>query len=207
MAVYDNPHSRIVAWLKIALPLAALGILSTLFLFSRGLNPEDALPYAEVDLEEIAREARLSAPQYSGVTEDGAAVIVTAKSATPDPENAKRATASELHMALDAADGLRTELAAASGEIDTAAGNVMLDGGVRLQTSSGYTLTSPSMTSALARTAIAATGPVVATAPYGNITAGGMTLDAADPASGAAGKGTYVLIFNNGVKLIYQPEK
>ena len=61
MAVADNTYSRVVGWLKILLPLGALALLSTLFLFARGIAPVGEIPYAE--LEEIAREARISDPR------------------------------------------------------------------------------------------------------------------------------------------------
>ena len=32
-------HTRVVGWLKVALPLAALAILSTLFLVARRIDP------------------------------------------------------------------------------------------------------------------------------------------------------------------------
>ena len=51
----DNLHSRLVRVLKIALPLIALLLLSTLFLFSRKINPEDAIPYASVDVDDRLR--------------------------------------------------------------------------------------------------------------------------------------------------------
>ena len=74
-------HSRVVGWLKVALPLAALAILSTLFLLSDRIDPEDALPYAEVDVEDLAREPRMTAPTYAGMTTDGAALTLTATEA------------------------------------------------------------------------------------------------------------------------------
>jgi lipopolysaccharide export system protein LptC len=88
MAVLERDlHSRIVGWAKVILPLAALGILSTLFLFARTIDPEDAIPYAEVDVEDRIREPRLTAPTYSGVTSDGSAVTFQAVEARPAGDN------------------------------------------------------------------------------------------------------------------------
>ena len=52
-------HTRIVGWLKIGLPLAALAILSTLFLLSRRIEPADDLPFAQVELEDRARRQQI----------------------------------------------------------------------------------------------------------------------------------------------------
>jgi lipopolysaccharide export system protein LptC len=75
--------SRLVALLKVLLPLTALAILSTLFLISNRINPDDALPYAEVDVEARLKEPRITAPTYAGTTSDGAALEVTAAEARP----------------------------------------------------------------------------------------------------------------------------
>ena len=46
MAMGGMTYSRMIAWLKILLPLAALVLLSTLFLFARPRNPIATLPFA-----------------------------------------------------------------------------------------------------------------------------------------------------------------
>ena len=54
-------HSRVVAVLRIGLPLAALGLLSTLFLFSD--RPRNgALPFGEAEVQALLAEPRMTAP-------------------------------------------------------------------------------------------------------------------------------------------------
>jgi lipopolysaccharide export system protein LptC len=198
MAIARDTHSRVVALAKIALPLLALAILSTLFLFARTIDPNDAIPYAEVDVVERAREPRLTAPTYAGVTSDGAALTLQAAEARPDA--GAGATAQTLTARLDTPDGARTDLAAAQMTFDNTAGLVSLDGGVTVTTTSGYIMTTNTLTARLDRTSLLAPGPVQATAPAGTITAQGMTLtQGPDPA-------TYVLVFKGRVKLLYQPQ-
>ena len=67
-------RTRVVRWLRVLLPLAALAMLSTLFLFSRGGDSESQIPYADVDAQAMARDPRLVSPEYAGVTDDGAAL-------------------------------------------------------------------------------------------------------------------------------------
>ncbi|MDP3339096.1 LPS export ABC transporter periplasmic protein LptC [Frigidibacter sp.] len=199
MAAHDNIHSRLVAWLKVILPLAALALLSTMFLVSRGIAPEDALPYSEVDVEELAREPRLTAPRYSGVTLDGAALSVTAEVARPDVGGAGQASATALTARLETPDGITTDIAASDGQLDTAAGLLMLTGDVQIAASSGYAITTGALTAALDQTLLTSPGAVVATAPMGRIDAGAMRMTSQD--------GDYVLVFNGGVKLVYEPKK
>jgi lipopolysaccharide export system protein LptC len=200
MAAYDNLHSRLVAWLKILLPLAALALLSTLFLVARTIDPSDAIPYAEVDIDERIREPRITAPTYAGVTSDGAALTVTADEARPETGTPDTGTAQALRAVLNTPDGATTDLRAETGRLDSRARVLRLDGGVQITTSSGYQITTNAMTAALDRTDVQSAGALAATSPMGQITAGAMSLTE-DPGA----PGAYLLVFKNRVKLIYEP--
>ena len=201
MAAYDNAYSRFIALAKIVLPLAALGLLSTLFLFSRNIDPTQSIPYAKVDVEQLAREQRITAPNYTGVTADGTAISVAAKTAHPDVADRDRATAVTLTAQLDFQDGSHTEISAAEGQIDTAAGQAVLEGGVLVTTSTGYRITTESLTTALDRTFVSTAGAVTAQGPLGQLDAGQMQLEETGDVPGQ-----YLLVFKNGVKLVYDPE-
>ena len=194
-----DTHTRVVGWLKVILPLTALAILSTLFLVARRIDPEAALPYAEVDVEDLAREPRMTAPTYAGTTSDGAALTLSANEARPAAEGAP-AQAAGLRLALDTPDGARTELLAGSAVMEGATREVILSGGVTVTTSSGYRLQTAEVAAKLDRTGLESRAPVVATGPAGEISAERMVLsqDAQTP-------GDYVLVFNGSVRLVYQP--
>jgi lipopolysaccharide export system protein LptC len=198
MARVDG-HTRLVGWLKVALPLTALAILSTLFLVARRIDPEAALPYAEVDVEDLAREPRMTAPTYAGTTEDGAAVTLSADEARPAAEGTP-AEAAGLRLDLATPDGARTELLAASAVMDNAAGQVLLSGGVTVNTSTGYRLETSDIVANLDRTGLESRAPVVATGPVGEIRAERMVLSQDNQTPGA-----YVLVFKGSVRLVYQP--
>jgi len=192
-------HTRVVGWLKVALPLTALAILSTLFLVARRVDPEAALPYAEVDVEDLAREPRMTAPTYAGTTEDGASVTLSADEARPAAEGSP-ARAAGLRLDLATPDGARTELVAAEAQMDDTARQLVLSGGVTVTTSTGYRLETAEVAAKLDRTGLESRAPVKATGPAGEITADGMVLsqDSGTP-------GSYVLVFKGGVRLVYQP--
>ena len=192
-------HTRVVSWLKVALPLAALAILSTLFLVARRIDPEAALPYAEVDVEDLAREPRMTAPTYAGTTSDGAALTLSADEARPSSDGAP-AEAAALRLNLATPDGARTDLVAAEARMDPVAREVVLSGGVVVTTSSGYRLETAEMAARLDRTGLESRAPVTATGPAGDIRADRMVLS-----QEAQTPGAYVLVFNGGVRLVYQP--
>ena len=56
MAAAGIAYSRFVALAKVVLPLAALRLFATLFLIARQIDPDAAIPFAEVDVEQFARD-------------------------------------------------------------------------------------------------------------------------------------------------------
>jgi lipopolysaccharide export system protein LptC len=199
MATSENLHSRFVVWAKVTLPLLALGLLATMFLFSRQIDPSDAIPYAEVDVEERAREPRLTMPTYAGMTSDGSALSLTAAEARPD-DTAGIGTATTIVGILETPDGARVDLASANGVLDTAAGLMTLDGGVTVTTTSGYAVQSQTLVAKLDQTGLTSPGEVTATSPMGRINADEMILSQ-DPKQPDA----YLLVFKGHVKLLYTP--
>ncbi|PYF11833.1 lipopolysaccharide export system protein LptC [Rhodobacter viridis] len=196
----ESRHTALVHWAKIALPLSALVLLSTLFLFSGKVDPTTAAIYSKVDVTTLAREQRLTAPEFSGVTEDGAALTVQAATAAPDPSG-NGASASKIIAKLEEGTGVVTDMRAKTGRIDPASGQISLSDGVAVQTSSGYRISTERVDMATDRTSLSAPGTVEAKAPFGTLHAGQMQIDATDPKTGSD------LVFKGGVKLIYQPQK
>lgn len=194
-----NAYSRLVGTLKVALPLAALGLLSTLFMVARTLNPDAALPYAQVDIDELLREQRLTAPTYSSVTRDGDEVVFTAETAHPGGVAGTGARAVGPLLRLIAPGGGETRASADEARIDPATHELALTGSVEIQTASGITLQTAELLARLDRSRLEGTGTVRATAPQGEIEAGGFVL------TRGSAPGQEVLVFNRGVKLLYHP--
>ncbi|MBL9050724.1 MAG: LPS export ABC transporter periplasmic protein LptC [Tabrizicola sp.] len=194
-----DAHSRVVGWLKVALPLAALAILSTLFLLADRIDPEDALPYAEVDVEDLAREPRMTAPTYAGTTSDGASLTLSADEARPESDG-NPASAAGLRLELVTPDGSTTELSAASAVMDDAAELIRMSGGVSVTTTTGYELKTAEIAARLDRSSLESRGEVTAIGPAGSIRADGMVLGQDNQTPGS-----YVLVFKGNVRLVYQP--
>jgi lipopolysaccharide export system protein LptC len=187
----DNLHSRIVVILKVTLPLLALAILSSLFLFSRPIDPEDAIPYAD-----RLAQPRMTGAGFSTVTSDGATLTLSAYQAAPTESGA---TAKGLSGQWSAPGGGKTEFSATSGRLDRNTDQLVLEDGVRLATSTGYVVTMDQLTIRTDTSFMESNGAVAVTAPMGDLTAGGMRSErSADGTS-------HLLVFNRGVRLIYQP--
>ena len=149
----DNRYSRLVAWLKILLPLASLAILSSVFLFSRDIDPRQASPFIELSVEDLAREQRVGAPNYAGVTDDGAAIYVQADTARPlVGSGGTRIETDGLNAMLERPDGAATRLQASSGLLDTRRRFARMSGGVQLNTSDGLHFSTDALIARLDRT-------------------------------------------------------
>ncbi|WP_295042492.1 hypothetical protein [uncultured Paracoccus sp.] len=187
-------RTRIVRWLRVLLPLLALMMLSVLFLFSRGGDGESQIPYADVDAQAMARDPRLVAPEYAGVTPDGAQLILRATEAATA---AQGGSARDLQLDWQRPDGLRADLSAPRAGL--AGDAIRLEGGVRMTTSSGWTVDAPSVEAATDRSRIGAQEGVQARAPFGSLSARRMELAPAE------GQDDAILNFSGDVRLIYQP--
>lgn len=190
-------RSRVVAWLRVLLPLAALALLSTLFMWSGRPDPESAIPFAEGDAESLDGPPHITAPTWSGVTPDGAQVSLSASSARPG--GADGSTLAGMHLDWAGAGGLEAEATAPEAAMTREA--ITLEGGVAVTLSSGWSLAAPRLSAARDRSEIVAGGGVEVEAPFGRITAGQARLHRPDPAE----TGGEVLDFTGGVRLIYQP--
>lgn len=187
-------RTRIVRWLRVLLPLIALAILSTMFLFSDRHATEPEIPYAEVDAQDAVEKPRVIRPDYAGVTSDGAELSFQARKVVPG-SGADQGSADSVSLDWERSDGLRAHLTAPAGGVDDRA--VSLTGGVRMTTSTGWQIDSPRIDAATDRSVVTAEDGIRADGPLGQLDAGAMELSPQD--------GPAVLNFTGGVRLIYTP--
>jgi lipopolysaccharide export system protein LptC len=190
-----NRYSTIVSWVKVALPMLALALLSTLFLLSRAPDPDAALPFADIDIEQIAREQRLSRPRFAGTLEDGRELVLISNTATPVAGAPNRIRLDGIEADLELTGDDQARLIAESGIIDLAEQSADLRGSVRLTTESGYRVESDRITVAMSVMEIDSPYAVTVTGPQFRLTAGAMRMTG--PANAAT------LHFTGGVRLLY----
>ncbi|PIE09205.1 MAG: hypothetical protein CSA72_13970 [Rhodobacterales bacterium] len=187
-------YSRFVRWAQILLPLAALALLATLFLFARAPGDPTEIPYAEV--EAIARSERLSKPSFSGVTAGGDTVTASAREVRPEGEGAR---ADGLSVRIETPTGATVDLSAGQGQFDAAAGSARLEGLARVESSTGYQMETGALSADLKTGRVVSDGDLEVRAPYGRVTAGQLVIEPSDD-------GAQTLVFRNGVHLLYQPQ-
>lgn len=192
----DN-YSRFVAWAKVVLPLTALGLLSTLFLISDRVGTSENIPYADVELEEIAREQGIRAPEFTSVTDDGASIAIMADKARPDPDDLKTVIADRIVATWINTEGARLDITAQKGILHGAENRVELTDGVEILSSNGYLVNANRLTASLQTTEIISDSAVQGIGPIGQFDAGAMNITQSDQ--------RHVMVFSAGVKLIYDP--
>lgn len=197
----DNFHSRLVAWMKIILPLLALGLLSTLFLISRTVDPTKNIPITNIDLEQRADDLGATNPSFAGVTNRGDQISVRANQAKPDANDPEHLMAQTVVARLRLTSGTVIDITSDRAEMNQGTLTANLEGAVHVVTTNGYDLTTERLNTRLDRLFAETPGPVQGTAPVGTIEAGRMLLQTNDD-SGAAH-----LLFTDGVKLLYTPQK
>lgn len=191
-------YSRFVAIAGIVLPLAALAILATLFLLAREPGKGGPPPQTPADFEDIASGPRIGGAEYAGLTSDGTEIRLRAEVARPALDGPAAAERMQAYLAF--ARGESVTVTADGGTLDLGDGIAALDGNVVIIASSGVRVDTETLTAWLDDTRAESAGPISATGPMGQLDAGQMVLEA-DPAA----PGSYLLVFKNGVKLVYEP--
>ena len=197
----DNFHSRLVAWMKIILPLLALGLLSTLFLISRNVDPTKNIPITNIDLEQRADDLGATNPSFAGMTNRGDRVSVRAAQAKPDARDPEQMLAEFVEAQLQLVSGTVIDITSDHAEMNQGDFTANLQGDVNVVTTNGYDLKTERLNARLDRLYAETPGPVQGSAPVGTLSAGRMVLDT-DQKTGAAH-----LLFTDGVKLLYTPQR
>ncbi len=196
--MYDTFYSRMVAWLKVVLPLMALVLLSTVFIFARGPDTERRVPFAPAS-PGFTGEEQIGKPRFVGVTRDGSAVTMNASVIRPNANNKEVIEAGALQMTIEASDSGVVQVTSDMGTIDAPQERATLQGSVFVAMPSGYEIQTETLYARFDETYVASEDDVEATGPIGTLVAGRMVLTTGEA-------GGYLLDFTGGVELIYDPQ-
>jgi lipopolysaccharide export system protein LptC len=192
-------YSRMIAFLKVLLPLMALALLSTLFLLSRNIDPMASIPFAEAEVNKRMRDQQITGPFFSGSTEQGDQISFSAGEIGVADGNG-RVTANDVSAQIDLSSGARLVFFADLGEVDIANDISILSGKVLITTSTGYKIKSERLVSAMTSLNIESPNEIIAEGPLGTFSAGSMRLALSEKTKSTQ------MVFTNAVKLIYDPK-
>ena len=192
-------YSRLIAWLRVLLPLMALALLSTMFLLSRKTEPVAAIPFAEADIRNRLLNQQVTGSVFSGVTSSGTQVSLSAAKILTNGGTIGENQAEDISAQFDLVGGARINVWSNKGTVSMVDGSAVLFGDVRITTSDGIVVTSERLEAATGQLDVRSPGPITAQGPFGTLTAGAMALN--EP----QGQENPHLIFTNGVRLVYEP--
>ncbi len=193
-------YSRIVRWMKIALPVGAVLLIGMIFLVGR----ERAAIFdagSAAQLAAVSTGMRLDKPRFSGVTEDGDPFVVTADWALPDGAMPDRIDLEKPIGELQMGDQTVT-VTAATGALFRKSERLHLSGDVQLETSDGYRVRTPSVEVDMAAKTAEARERVHAEGPRGGIEA-----DRVRVVRGDGGKDDVTVRFDGNVRVTWRPEQ
>lgn len=200
MATGPGLHSRVVAVLKLGLPLVAIGMLAALFLAQTDDTIGGGVKFSEGDIEALGEGLRITNPTFTGTTGGEDRFRFTAAEVLPDAAPPTRAEITRLAGTLELADGPVVSLEAETGDLHIPTQRLDVAGSVRLETSDGYRMLADKATLNLREGTLVAGDAVETTGPLGDITSGSVLVAPAD----AEGE-TRRFSFAGGVRLVYDP--
>lgn len=168
-------HARLVALLKIGLPLAALGLVVILVTWpyvTARVNSGLRLTFADID-ETAEGTITMSNARYLGTDREGQPFTITADSAAQNPDDPDRIALQRLAADITLNDGAWLALTADHGLYRQESRVLELDGAVSLYVDSGYELRTESARLDLAAKIASGDTPVEGQGPLGHLRAEG----------------------------------
>jgi lipopolysaccharide export system protein LptC len=164
-------YSRFVALMKRVLSLGAFLIIAAVlaFFFVQRLPRQLQMSYER--LGHIENDLTMVKPRLTGADSKGNPFVITAATAVQDAHDAKKASLTNLEadLAMDKRNWLNAR--ARTGMVDMNSGQLELDGGIDVFTSTGYELHSKSASANLKQSVIHGHDPVTGQGPDGTLRA------------------------------------
>lgn len=192
-------YSRLVALMKVALPLGALALIAAIFLSARDRGELTDI-FTPEELARLGAGLRLDNPRFAGVTPDGEAYVVRADWALPDSAMPRRIALERPRGEIELEDGRTISMAADEGELDRRAKTATLTGNVTTETSDGYRMATDRVELDFDRRSAWTPGAVTLEGPRGRIEAGTMRAEA-----GPEGLADGQIWFENRVRVVFIP--
>lgn len=142
----------------------------------------------------------MTAPHFTGLTDDGATLDIMAQFARPDIDQLGIVNLDQVVMRMENASGNRIDATASVGAVDSNTQTAELSGLVYVETSDNYQMETNRLIAQVESGTITSEGLLEVRAPFGRLTAGQVTFyDNRDDAG-------QQMVFTDGVQLIYRPQ-
>lgn len=192
-------YSRFIYYVKIILPLIAIALLSTVFLFTKERTLEGGLTFSKADLLSLKTGMRLSKPRFSGSNAQGDVYDFSAQLVLPDAPNPSMLEAVGLSGEIRFIQGEKLLLNAGKAEYRVNTQALRLLDGISIAFSNGFHAKSEELLAELEIGRLTTKGAVIASSPMGNIEAGSLRVEQ----ELQNGEEKRMIWFENGVKLVF----
>ncbi|MDA0901340.1 MAG: LPS export ABC transporter periplasmic protein LptC [Proteobacteria bacterium] len=188
-------YSRIVTFSKLVLPLAALVVLSLMFLFSGRPDPNQALPLATQSADGQLGQQGMTNPHFAMVTGSGRTLELIASSAEPVALDANQIFATDVMARITRLMGARDQITADQALWNSQTTDTQLTGNIVATTPEGYRLDTEELSINAASGDIVAPQAVLITSDEIRLEAGQMAITGPSDHQ--------VVHFQGGVRLLY----
>ncbi len=204
-------YSRLVAWMKVLLPIASIGLVALPFLSIRDNGDLTGL-FSPEELATLGAGLRLDNPRFAGVTSRDEPFALRADWALPDSAVPTYIDLERPSGEIRLSDGRTVSAKAATARLNRVGKTLVLDGGVVLDTSDGYHVETARVEIDIDAGTAIAPGPITGTGPRGEIEAGSMRASGKPGGEegsqdGAQEDGNRQIWFENRVRLVFIPPR
>lgn len=167
-----KPRGRLLDVLRFLMPAVALALIGLVVAWPQIMGNSSGLivPVFNLGSSDQPTMLRMDGPRYVGQTKNGEPYDLTAQSASLDPLAPNLIHLDQLAADLARGDG-DMRLTAINGTYDRDAENLLLGGGIEVNTSSGYRFTTPSAKVILDDGRVIGQEPIEGSGPAGQLSA------------------------------------
>ncbi len=195
-------YSRFISIVKIVLPLIALGLLATVFLFTKDNELEGGFRFSKTDLQTLESGMQVVKPRLFGSNPAGDVYNFVADKLAPDSLTPSLIAADQLSGEIQFYSGTALQMTAKKAEFLLEGQTIRLSDGMLLVTSDGIRITGEGLLANLDTGEMDSDGGVEAVSAMGSIQAGNFRIERVE----ADGEEKQMLWFENGVMLSFRPE-
>ena len=179
------------------MPLTALGLLATVFLFTTERTIPGGLTFSQADLETLDQGMQITKPRFSGSSETGDVYNFTADFVFPDAPQPEMIEAVALSGQITYLQGTTMQVSAGKAEFVLSDKTMSLTEGISIVFSDGFRVAAENLFADLSTSRMTTDGPVKANSPMGVIESGNLRVET----NLENGEESRMIWFEDGVKL------
>ena len=195
-------YSKFVAITKVVLPLIAIGLLATVFLFTNDDTLEGGFQFSKTDLDTLESGMRIEKPRLFGSNPEGDVYNFVAGALLPDSLTPSLVEAQRISGEIRYQNGKNIQVSAGKAEFMLEGRTLELSDGAYIVTSDGFRITTEGLLAELDTGALTSRDAISANSPMGDIQAGSFQVERVE----ADGEEKQMIWFGNGVMLSFKPE-